>query len=106
MDYNFTVEYISGSYNKAADSFLRHPVDSPDESDETYGEMQTLFLRMCRLSQAQKADCSFQLERIRNATENDLEYQLSKTKYGKVSLSINMSYTNQFTLIGLFVTTY
>ena len=35
---------------------------------------------MCRLSQAQKADCSFRLERIRNATENDLEYQLLKTQ--------------------------
>ena len=80
MDYNFTVEYIPGSYNKAADSFSRHLVDSPDESDETHGEMQTLFLRMCRLSQAQKADCSFRLERIRNATENDLEYQLLKTQ--------------------------
>ena len=75
MDYNFTVEYIPGSHNKAADSFSHHPVDSPDESDETHGEMQTLFLRMCRLSQAQKADCSFRLERIRNANENDLEYQ-------------------------------
>ena len=80
MDYNFTVEYIPGSHNKAADSFSRHPVDIPDESDETHGEMQTLFFRMCRLSQAQKADCSFRLERIRNATENDLEYQLLKTQ--------------------------
>ena len=80
MDYNFTVEYIPGSHNKAANSFSRHPVDSPDESDETHGEMQTLFLRMCPLSQAQKADCSFRLERIKNATENDLEYQLLKTQ--------------------------
>ena len=35
---------------------------------------------MCRLSQARKADCSFRLERIRNATETDLEYQLLKTQ--------------------------
>ena len=56
MDYNFTVEYISGSHNKLADSFSRHPVDSPDESDEVHGEM--LFLQMCCLSQAEKADCS------------------------------------------------
>ena len=80
MDYNFTVEYIHGSHNKAADSFSRHPVDSPDESKETHGEMQTLFLRMCRLSQAQMTDCPFRLERIRNATKNDLEYQLLKTQ--------------------------
>ena len=74
MDYKFAVEYIPESHNKAEDSFSRHPVDSPDESDEVRGEMQTFFLQMCRLSQAQKADCSFRLERIRNATENDLEY--------------------------------
>ena len=79
MDYSFTVAYIPGSHNKAADSLSRHPVDNPDESDEAHGEMQTLFLQMCPLSQAQKADCSFRLEHIRNATENDLEYQLLKT---------------------------
>ena len=44
MDYNFTVEYIPGSHNKAADSFSRHLVDNPNESDEAHGEMHTFFL--------------------------------------------------------------
>ena len=74
------MEYIPGSHNKLADFFSRHPVDNPDESDEAESEVQTLFLQMCCLSQAQKVDCSFRLEHIRNATENDLEYQLLKTE--------------------------
>ena len=67
------MEYILWSQNKAADSFSRHSVDSPNESDEAHGKMQTFFLQMCRLSQAQKADCALQLERMRNAAENDLD---------------------------------
>ena len=66
MGYNFTVEYIPGSHNKAADSFSRHPVDSSDESDEAQGEMQTFFLQLCGLSQAQKADCTFRLQQKRS----------------------------------------
>ena len=80
MEYNFTVEYIHGPCNEAADSFSRHSVDNPDQRDEAHGEMQTFFLPMCRISQAQKTKCFFRLERIRNATENDLEYQLFKTQ--------------------------
>ena len=71
---------IPGSQNKAPDSFSRHSVDNSDKSDEAHGEIQTFSLQICCLSQAQKSDCSFRLERIRNAAENDLEYQLLKTQ--------------------------
>ena len=42
--------------------------------------MQTLFIQMCRLSLAQKANGLLGLESIRNNSENDLEYQLLKTQ--------------------------
>ena len=45
--------------------------------------MQTLFIQMCRLSQAQKANGLFGLESIRNNFENELEYQLLKTQVSK-----------------------
>ena len=63
MDYNFTVNYISGSQNKVADSFSRNPVDNPDETDQQHADSQEFFLRLCRLSQAEMADCSFRLEK-------------------------------------------
>ena len=77
MGYNFTVAYIPGSHSEASDFFSHHLVDNPDKSDETHGKIQTFILQMYCLSQAQKAESSFRLERIRNTAENDLEYQLS-----------------------------
>ena len=38
---------------------------------------------MCRLLPAQKANCFFLHERIRNASENDLEYQSLKSQVRK-----------------------
>ena len=61
MDYNFTVNYIPGSQNKVADS-------------------QAFFLRICCLSQAEMADCSFQLEKLKQIADNDMEYQFLKAQ--------------------------
>ena len=80
MDYNFTVNYIPGSQNKVADSFLRNPVDQPDTNDENHETAQTFLLRACRTSQAQTADCSFRLEQIKKVADTDLEYQLLKSQ--------------------------
>ena len=62
MDYNFTVNYIPSSQNKVADSFSGNPVDNRDETDQQHADSQAFFLRICRLSQAEMADCSFRLE--------------------------------------------
>ena len=80
MDYNFTVNYIPGSQNKVADSFSRNPVDNPDETDQQHADSQAFFLRICRLSQAEMADCSFRLEQLKKNADNDVEYQLLKAQ--------------------------
>ena len=80
MDYNFTVNYIPGSQNKVADSFSRNAVDNPDETDQLHADSQAFFLRVCRLSQAQMADCSFRLEKLKEIADNDVEYQLLKAQ--------------------------
>ena len=76
MDYNFTVNYIPGSQNKVADLFSRNSVDNPDETDQQHVDSQAFFLRICRLSQAEIADCSFRLEKLKEIADNDVEYQL------------------------------
>ena len=80
MDYNFTVNYIPGPQNKVADSFSRNPVDNPDETDQQHVDSQAFFLRICRLSQAEMADCSFRLEQLKEIADNDVEYQLLKAQ--------------------------
>ena len=65
MDYNFTVNYIPGFQNKVADSFSRNPVDNPDKTDQQHADSQAFLLRICRLSQAEMADCSFRLEQLK-----------------------------------------
>ena len=80
MDYNFTVNYISGSQNKIADSFFRSPVNNPYETDQQHRDSQAFFLQIFRLSQAERADCSFRLEQLKKIADNDVEYQLLKAQ--------------------------
>ena len=71
---------MKGSQNKVADSFSRNPVDNPDETDQQHADSQAFFLRICRLSQAEMADCSFRLEKLKEIADNDVEYQLLKAQ--------------------------
>ena len=65
--------------NKVADSFSRNPVDHPDETDQQHADLQAFFLRICRLSQAEMANCSFRLEQLKKIADKDVEYQLLKS---------------------------
>ena len=74
MDYNFTVEYLKGSDNVAADSFSRYPTSQPTEEDKQLSiDTSNHVSRICAL-QAQTADISFRLQRVLQEAENDVQY--------------------------------
>ena len=106
MDSNFTVNYIPGSQNKVADSFSCNPVDNPDETDQQHADSQAFFLRICRLSQAEMADCPFRLEKLKEIADNDVKYQLLKAQINQGFPKTNTTSPNCCTLIGTFVKTY
>ena len=81
MDNNqFTVEYIPDTQIKIVDILLQHSADSPASNKIDSLNSQQFPINTTRLVQAEKAECSFCLQRLQDVAAEDLEYQLLKNQ--------------------------
>jgi hypothetical protein len=80
IDEPFTVEWIKGELNHAADCFSRHPVDPPTNSDHRFNhETENHLKQICSLK-SEEAQLSIRMQRVSDAADNDpIHQQLCET---------------------------
>ena len=80
MDYQFTVKYIPDTQIKIVDILLQHSADSPASNKIDSLNSQQFPINTTRLVQAEKAECSFCLQRLQDVAAEDLEHHLLKNQ--------------------------